>query len=242
MRKLMVILLFIFCKVIPLYGQPSGTDTAFHQSAVNTAISFYTGSQGEHVRLYTGSEYTGYRYPLLKDHPFFKTDSATKGSVFYDGMVYNDVSMWYDVVSDLIIVLNKFGNVKIVLESSRVKYFSLSDHHFVRVDSVSSIPAGFYDQLYSGTTTLLVRRSKSATQVIDEMTAKTAVQWNNDQYYVLKDGSVHRFRKPSAIKKILHDKHRGIQQFMKTNKLSFRRSREGSMVKILAYYDNVTRK
>lgn len=242
MRKYAVILLFMFFQAISLRGQPGSADTSFHQAAITSALSFYAGAQGEHAGLYTGSEYSGYRYPLLKEHPFFASDKAIRGAIYYDGVHYDNIPMWYDLVNDRVIVLNEFGNVKVVLHNRKVKYFSLSGHHFVRTDSLSALPAGFYDQLYSGPSTLLAKRSKSTTQVIDDMTTKTAVRRNNDQYYILKDGISHRFAKPSSIKKILHDKRREIQQFMKTSKISFRRSREGAMVEILAYYDLLTRK
>lgn len=241
MYKLTVILWLVLFQTISLNAQPKGADTAFHRSAVNSALSFYAASQGEHAELYTGSEYTGLRYPLFKDHPFFLSDSAVRATIYYSGMAYAGIPMWYDLVNDMVIVLNEFGNVRIVLQSSKVRDFDLAGHHFVRVDSVGTIPAGFYDQRYRGASTLLVKRSKNATQIIDEMKPKTAVRANNDLYYVVKDGDIHRFRKAAAIKKILEDKRREIQQYMKANKIRFSRDREGSMVKVLAYYDTITR-
>ena len=117
-------------------------------------INFYKAI-GQESRLYNGHEYLPYD-PHIKENALFPYDAKTwePGEVNYDGIVYKNVPMMYDVYKDVVIVLlyNKFS--MFTLLSNRVHDFAFANHHFVRIDAdsvnsrQSGIIPGFYDQLY----------------------------------------------------------------------------------------------
>ena len=60
-------------------------------------------------------------------------------------------------------------------------------------------------------------------------------------YYIKKDGRYYSFQKKKNIFEILADHKKEIQQFAKNNKLSFKNDADNMLVKIAAYYDQLTR-
>ncbi|WP_315820038.1 hypothetical protein [Paraflavitalea speifideaquila] len=104
--------------------------------------------------------------------------------------------MMYDIVKDRIVILHFNNFFRMSLFSEKIKSFSLMNHHFIRIlkDSLSNSPlsTGFYDQMYTGPTSVLVRRSKFIEETVKEILERKFVE--QYQYYVYKDGNYHTIR------------------------------------------------
>ncbi len=121
-------LVAVFFAVIG-YCQPK-PDTS--SVAYNNAKEFYFKTLGPELSLYNGIYYRGYnRYPNDEGQPYFGSDDLIDGSVFYDGTLYENVAMQYDLVEDKLIIDHKYGAVRLELITKKIKYFIFNRHHFV---------------------------------------------------------------------------------------------------------------
>jgi hypothetical protein len=194
------------------------------------------------LHLYNGKEYRGYNTRFSENTPYFVNSSLFNGTVIYDGSSYQDVPMQYDMVADDLIILNYNKISKIRLIKDKVRSFTMLGHTFINLppDSVAStgLAEGFYDLLYIGKTSVLARRTKNI-QTFYASTTETKV-FSKDQYYVRKNGKYFSVSSKSSFLNQLSDKKKEIKQYIKDNRIKFRKNFENAMVKIMGYYNQLT--
>ncbi len=224
-------------------AQQTVADSVTQVSFENATKPFYA-ALGSQSPLYNGPEYYFYE-PIIQGTAYFQeVKSFTAGSVFYDGILYTNVPMLYDLAAEKIVVLlfNHFS--KYSLLSERVKYFDFLSHHFIRIDadtlSVNSykLNSGFYDVVYSGKTQALVKRSKSIQNGIGGASVDTYFLASTD-YYIKKNNSYYKISNQDALVELFKDRKKEIQQYLKANQFKFRRDPENVLVKVTAYYDQL---
>lgn len=209
------------------------------------AVAFYNQSLSEELHLFNGREYKGYADKFSTGTPYFLTDKWSKGTLHYEGKMYENVSLLYDVAKDELVYLY-FDNASAVrLEKQRVSAFSIMNHNFIYIPSdslhASSMTSGFYDELYHGNNSLIVKRTKNIQTSLRQSGAEIKVFYK-DHYY-LRRGD--RYEAVSNKKTLLHnlsDKRKELQQYIKQNKLSFKKDMENAMTKTVAYYDQLSNK
>jgi hypothetical protein len=211
--------------------------------AVKNAINFYSTSLTEQLRLYNGKEYQDYPLPFDEGHPYFIKTDWSKGTVDYDGNTYGDVSILYNTVTDEVIILASNKVLKIQLIKEKVEGFSLSGHSFLNLsrDSLLSadMTAGFYDVLTKDKISLLARRTKNIqTYATHKLELKV---FKKDHFYLKKNNAYFPIHTKKSLLKQLSDKKKEIQQYIKQNKLRFRKDPENVMVKITEYYNQLTK-
>ena len=74
------------------------SDTAIAKLRGAGAISIYYQSLQQQSGLYNGSEYVQYAHLLKEGHPYLDTSALVNGNVHYDGIVYKNVPMLYDLI------------------------------------------------------------------------------------------------------------------------------------------------
>ena len=230
------------------FGQTALNDSSYLQASITQTVSNFYKSIGQQSRLYDGHEYLPYDLHI-KGNALFPYDAQgwEPGEVTYDGILYKNVPMMYDVYKDALVVLlyNKF--TMYTLLKSRVHDFSFPNHHFVRLDAdsisngKSGIISGYYDQLYGGKIEVLARRSKSIQNSSNSsvLAPETFFVPTND-YYLRKGNIYYKIGSKSSILNVLKDKKSELQQYLKTNKIKYNANPEDAMAKIAAYYDHLT--
>jgi hypothetical protein len=203
-------------------AQDSATANKITQAAIHNAVTSYYQYTDKQSRLYTGVEYYGYS-PMIEGIPFFQQNTWQRGRIVYDGLSYDTVQMMYDLVKDRIVILHYNGFYRIALFSEKVKEFDFLQHHFVRLEHDSlrnSAPVtGFYDQLYTGNSSVLVRRSKFIEETVrDQVERKFIVK---DQYYIRRDGAFHIIRTKSALLSLVKHRHGVSNQTHRKKKLIY---------------------
>src|SRR6266513_6107437 len=78
-------------------------DSALHEGASNV-IDIYYQSLGEQSSLYNGSEYIEYAFTLQEGHPFFGSAAWVNGKIYFDGMIFHEVPILYDIVKDQVVI------------------------------------------------------------------------------------------------------------------------------------------
>src|SRR6185369_6991220 len=152
-------------------------------------------------------------------HPFFESQQFTNGEIYFDGMIFHEVRLCYDLVKDQVLILDFNSIHKIVLPTNKIEQFTLFDHTFVRIqhDSLNQVKSGFYDQLSKGKIALFVKREKKIIEK-DEFPRIDIVVKSINTYYIRKEAVYYNFKNKTGLLNILHDKKKEILQYFKKNK------------------------
>jgi hypothetical protein len=209
------------------------------QKPLNNAVKLFYSSLGKQSPLYNGREYLP-AAPSIKGNAFFlDVNIYTPGNISYDGLFFAGVPMVYDIHNDQVVVLlyNKFS--KLVLLPELVKDFDFLDHHFINIkaDSIGNSPvvnAGYYDQIYNGKTKVLVKRYKN----IQTSGAESYFDSKRD-IFIKKNNRYYSTSSQGSLLDALKDKKTELQQYIKANKIKFRKDPEDAMIKIVSYYDHL---
>ena len=212
--------------------------------ALKNARSVYERSLGEQSGIYRGPGYIGHPYPTTNGHPFFETPDQTIGTIYYDGMLYKDIPIWYDLVKDQVIVLHTDGLSKISLHNEKIDYFSLYNHLFIHIkkdtSNTFSLSAGFYDRVYQGKTEVLVKRSKGSLKDATTQGIFIKILKQKNDFYIKKGEKYYPVESAGSVLKALRSKQKEIQEFLKKSNIKFRKDPENTIIRMVRYYDQLT--
>jgi hypothetical protein len=207
----------------------------------NVEDKFYT-EIGPQSRLFSGYDYQGYRTSINGNAYFLDTASWHTGSLTYDGFLYKDVTLIYDIYADELITRAYHSALKLRLLKNYITSFDLLGHHFINITDNPGIPStpksGFYDELYGGKTEVLARREKSI-----QITSNSTVSYfsYSVSYYVYKGGAYYPVSSRGSFLKVFKDRNNELRKFIKANSLRFDKlNKEESFVKVASYYDQIT--
>ena len=246
MKRLIVsLLILIGMPYTRAYCQSEIQDSSQIQPSINQAIGIYYKAIGENAHLYNGSEYLQYIVynPTPDRNPFFQNIFMQNGTVQYDGTVYHDVPLTYDVYKDALISLRYNWNYRIKLVTDKIGFFDLAGHHFVLIneDSTASLPdgTGFYEELYNGKSLSVLAKRKRKKEDRLYSAEFTTYFLPNDHYYVKKGGNYYPVNSKSSVLDVFQDKKKDIRKYLRKNNISFKPSPETGIVSAAAYYDQI---
>lgn len=242
MQKNLMRKAFLGILAFPFYTaftQPFPSDSLQYNIALKHIKTQYQKSLRENLLLYSGSEY-GRTEQNAKGFPFFETDSVTKGSVYYNDVLYEDIPLLYDMTIDKVVIYDYKKNNLLTLSSEKIKQFNLNGHLFIRLETNSSIKSfGFYERLTDGSTIFWAKREKRLTLSTnsDERNSHFT-QYNN--YFIQKENALFLINSEHAIIELLKDKKQDIVRYIHLNNLKFRKDFESSARKVIEYYNQLT--
>lgn len=238
MLKKAVFILCLGLTFIPGKAQNSIADTS-GTAVIYKAGDIYNQFIEKQSRLYNGIEYLGYMY-TIKGYAYW-LEEMKKGAIVYDELEYTNVPMWYDLVKDQIIIMHFNHVTRMGLVSEKVKEFSLGDHHFIRLDSIAhpSLHTGFYDEVYKGRLSVLVRRKKIIEEHVKDELERSFVK--DDYYYIKKDDTYYAIRSYKALLTVLDNKTTGVKQYLRRNRIKYKKDPETAIAKATAYYDSLNK-
>lgn len=150
--------------------------------------------------------------------------------------------MLYDLAKDEVIVLNFLLPDKLSLVSQKVQQFDIHGHQFIylKTDSLNKVNSGgFYDLLYSNTTTVLVKRKKEVK--VSNNTSLGASFNQVNQYFLMKGGILYPVKSLASVLKVFKDKKAELQLYLKKNAIVFRDNPEKSIVNMTSHYDQLSK-
>jgi len=206
-------------------------------------LSLYKAATITSQNLYNGRLY--YIYDSREEEfQFFDSRKLENGTVFYDGQRYENIPMMYDIVRDELVITHAKGYENILLQSAKVEYFSFYNHNFKRFESGQGInpemKTGFYDQVYTGRTKMLVRRVKQRQEKI--LDKKVISQFpEKNIYYVYKDGRYHSVHSKKSVLALFPDQKKELRKELREQKIKFRKQRETAIVTMVTRHDELTK-
>ena len=193
----------------------------------------------------TGIEFPfviGYNYNQVtnseSNHPYFKENKWTKGSLVYQGLHYTAEGLKYDIEIDKLIYLmyNKENTMNgVALDENFIREFSVLNSTFryysdLKNDTGRKLKAGYFEVVYDGKLKFLVRSQKS--EALNNFSSSTDL-------FLLKDGKTIGISSMGKLLRQLEDKRKSIKKFVKDNSLKLNKSDYSSASRILKFYENL---
>lgn len=211
--------------------------------AYEYAVGLYNQKVKSQALIYNGPEYNESKIPAT-GHPYFMEDFMENGTINFQGEIYRDIPMLYDVVKDRIIIehFDQSGiGVRLIPHKDGIKSFSLYDRQFVHL-TVSMIPRnmrpGFYDVLYEGKIRAFAKHRKEALENVSQ--GGVTVNYEpKDQFFLYKDGRYYNVRSKASLLRVLKDEKKTLAPFIRNAGLNFRANKERAIVEVGKHYDNL---
>jgi hypothetical protein len=241
-RDLLLVIAF-FVSTEKVVAQLSPEDSFFYQKAVGHAIALYHQASGDQSGLFNGIQYIGYPFTFKEGHPFFLTPEWSTGSATYDGVYYDKVLLLYDEVAEVVIIQD--AKHRLQLHSSKLSRFTVANNIFVRIEKDSLAAnlerTGFYNLLYEGGTSVLKKEVKRIREeVLNSVEGVQRLIETKTTYYIKKQNEYYTVNTKKDVLNIFKDHRKDIQQYIKANNLSFKRDKDNLLIKVSAYYDQLT--
>lgn len=224
-----------------LSAQFTVNDSTFRQKAINHSIESYHQSLGYQSGLYNGNQYSGYQYTFKENtYPYFYKD-YTKGTIVYDQVLYTNIDLLYNEVSDAVIL--KDGVRQIQLINDRVSRFSIADNNFSHLEknSTNNINTGFYRVLYEGKTNVLKRETKNINEILNSFEGIQRFIKIEQFYYIKSNNEYNIINQKKDIFNLFKDYKKEVQQYIKSNKLDFKNERDNFLIKVCTFYDELSK-
>lgn len=197
-------------------------------------------SLGASSNLYNGSEYTAH-YPSTTGTPFWNPDFQT-GTIGYEGVVYNDIPIAYDLVSNEVLIRDTRLQI-IRLDNRKIDFFNIAGHTFVRVKedtaSANSLPVDIYDLVNDGPVKVYVKRKKQVARNIGPDGRYPFMIYN--AYFIRKENMYHSISGRNDLLKVFRDKDDAIKDFWKSQKLNYRDDPEQFIIRTTQFYAQAKR-
>jgi hypothetical protein len=241
MARFLLFIAFLFLLPTPMPAQSSAEDSMLYKKSVQYLINIYHRSSGDQSALYNGSEYATYPFSFSGGgYPFYKENMPGTGSVVYDGILYEDVKLQYDEVQEILFMQDSIRRIQLL--NQRITGFALFNNSFIRIvkDSMNRVlvRTGFYNLLYKGNTSLLKKEEKRIREEVATGELQRFIDVVN-YYYLQKNNTCYSIKNKGSIMDIFKDRKKDIRQYIRKNKLSYRKDRDNMLIKVTAYYDQL---
>ncbi|RYY01013.1 MAG: hypothetical protein EOO53_20125 [Gammaproteobacteria bacterium] len=232
MRKYSLLLLFIGIGQLSF----SQIDSLHLASTIDRNLT-----KGNIEDLYNGREHVPYSYSIVGT-AYYGTGEWQRGSIILQEVPYHNLFLKYDLVADEVILLHSNGFTGVTLFTPRIQSFTLENRRFVRMaaNDASGLKAGIYEELSKGNTSLYAKRTKSIQETILSNTLERRFI-GTSSYFVFKDGQFYPIRNEKAIRSLLSDQIKELDEWMKVSGINFKSDPENFLIKILEYYHQISR-
>jgi len=235
------LLLFALFVALPIAAQVSLADTSAN-GGLKYAIALYTKAMKEESHLYNGREDVNYNF-RLNGHPYFEGREWKIGNLEYDGSLYENVPLMYNLLSQQLLTRHHDGYIRIQLSKEKVHSFTLAGHSFLNIQAVSKkkagIEPGYYDVLADGETKFVVFRTKKIDELISSDNQVRRDVLVDDERYIFKQGNYIKITSKGSVYKALKEKKKELQKYVIDNNLDFKSNPEYAIAKIIEHYNGL---
>ncbi len=213
-------------------------ETALNYSSDTSLRQLYFNEIGNNAQIYHGVEFIR-NGTKVAGFPFFASDELFTGSVSYQGTLYTNRRLQYNLLTDELISTNYSNSGFLTLSSEKVDSFQIADHSFIKLHPNKSnrLPKeGFYDELYSGEPGVYVNRYKKYVPASGSIDSKYTAY---DEYYIRKENIFYRVDGRNDLLELFSDRKDELKKYMRVNKIKFNKDPESALKRITIYYSSL---
>lgn len=240
--------LFFFLTIANVPGfvgaQRSQVDTVLISKAIGYSIGKYYEIFPTQLRLSNGAHYLESVYNTPEQHPFLISREWLNGSVCYNGDVFNDVPLLYDIKEDKLITESPYYGNLIEVTPELVSWFSVSGRTFQRVQNemvYRNLPqTGYYEVLYDGSTTILVLRQKRIRELINSQ----RIVYDfvpRSRYYVLNGDNFYEVKSKKSFLNTFSAYRQPLKKHLRSLGLRHNQNPERVFIELAIHYDLLTK-
>jgi hypothetical protein len=228
---------------ITLQAQKLIGDTTFIQASKNNAIGLYGDALKDVQMYFNGSAYV--EVPRTgEQHAYFVNDDWQVGTLLFEGNLFSNVYMLYDLTADQIVTESPIGNL-LAITPEKVTGFTMGKHTFVRIVKPSvdnGLPrTGNYEVLYNGKSRVLGMYEKELQRKI-ENTEFRFFFLEHYKYFILKNGIYHQVKTKKSVLKLFPEQKHALKSYARKNRIYFRNNQQVALPRIVGYYDTLIAK
>lgn len=182
-------------------------------------------------------------YQMTEGHQFLFSRDFLPGSVSMSGKAFTNPNLRFklDLINDELLLSADMSTV-LQLNKEMVDFFTLESEgrtfRFVKLenDSINSLN-GYYNVLYSRSTTLYVRYKKELRLRSSVGERDSFVQ--SHSIHLIKDGVAHRINGRAGLMRLMADRKAQVRKLLRSEKIRISRNNPDSIVTLLEIYDNL---
>jgi len=215
-------------------------DSTAYSEAAKQVIVHYNLVVDDQSEFYNGVEYHLYP-PAHSGSAYFQGKQVLSPSIIcYNGIWYRNVPVLYERYAD--VMVSGLRDSLYILRPDKTSDIYLSGHHFIYLDNLTgkNLVAGFYDQLYAGKSEVLVKRNTTVQNTITQQTVEVNYE-NSEVIYIRKGGAYVQVSSKGSVLEVFKDKSKELKQYLSGSKISYKKDKEQSIVKLAGYYDQLTK-
>ena len=236
MLKFFFFFLLVIIANLILAQSPGGV--SYRENGAEDYVNqLYYSSREKDLAINNGTQHFPYS-PAIEGTAYFISDSWQNGTIEYEGVVYDNIRMNYDLVKDRLVIAREGQNIFISLYSPRISWFSFSGYKFVRIEKKENTdpPTGFYRVLATGKVNLFSRTTKIISEKIQDREVVRKFE-QTTRHYIQKEGVYYEVHNKKALFNILKEQRNGIQGIIAQKKLRYRKDTEDFILSAVQYYN-----
>lgn len=169
--------------------------------------------------LYNGAKYVENHIATLQDHKFFKEYAFMSGSLQYEGQIYSNLKLRYNVYEEQLLLecYDNSGVTELVLDYDKIHSFILEHHKFTPIRDQEELK-GFFEVILDNHVFVLLKKHRKK---INKKSDKSFVYYvfdNKHDYYIHYKNEYYRIKKARNLVAVFPDFKNEIIQSVKENK------------------------
>ncbi|MEY2812606.1 MAG: hypothetical protein RI991_1601, partial [Bacteroidota bacterium] len=208
-------------------------------SLLVNASAAYLKLMGENASLFNGAEYVSPRQQI-DGFPFYGQENQFKGTLYFSGVWYFNLPIHLDLVNDKMLMWSFDGSRLLVLNAEKIERVKLGEAQFVNGDLISntggSPKTGFYQLIYDGRIKVLAKRQKV---IVQKSSSDRSYAFYKEfiKYYIVVDGKWSEIGSKNSVLNLLSDKRDALKGFINKENLSYKKSTEQFLEKVVSFYE-----
>jgi len=230
-----LIFVTFFCIVQNVHGQTALRDSALK----NDAVDVYNAVMANQLEFYNGAEYKLYPIAYKGSAYFEEKNHCTPSLIRYNGTWYKNVPVLYDLYNDLMV--GAMHDSLYVLRADKLTDLYLLNHHFINLTQASAgkLTPGYYDILYNSKSQVLVKRARTVQNNVTQQGVEVIYE-NKDVIYIKKGNNYYEVSSKGSVLDVFNDRKKQLKQYLNDNNIRYGSDKEGSVVRLTRYYDQLT--
>lgn len=210
-------------------------DTLLNTKAETQVVDVYNKTIGDQSEFYNGPQFNPPPKAYRGSPYFLDSASLQPANIRYNGTHYRDVPILYDAYDDLMV--SQSHSVLYSVRSEKLSDVFLAGHHFIYLTG-SKLTTGYYDQLYDGTSEVLVKRGRGVVKRVEQQAVQVIYEVD-DMIYIKKGADYLPVNSKQSVLSVFKNKSKELKEYISVNKISFRKDREHSIAQLASFYDQI---
>ena len=175
------------------------------------------------------------RASINSGSPFFKNEQPVAGSIHYNGILYENIPLLFDVLAKKLLTPMPGNAQKLIeIDLNKVRFFSIEGSRFARIPQNND----FLEVLHEGEKSSVYRmyRKEVKEDLSGQFTERNITE--SKTVYVLKDGLLQKITNRNALLKVYTDKRKELGNFLQQEKPDMKKDLAPAAILAAKFYDN----